>query len=179
MCTCLSCLCIRLSSFCVCVYLLYTEARLVCVLYPKSHCLKNCAGYKVAVLRATCKYSSSRDIWLVFFPPTIYAAHTRPNCVTSPCSNSTYFTSHVFTLDPCSCDTEPENMHTRKSTECNNALCVHSMYFTSVPATLCTQVPAWLSYEEMKILEGSGSRFSPAHTSEAACVTINLANQKM
>ena len=127
MCTCLSCLCIRLSSFCVCVYLLYTEARLVCVLYPKSHCLKNCAGYKVAVLRATCKYSSSRDIWLVFFPPTIYAAHTRPNCVTSPCSNSTYFTSHVFTLDPCSCVTQ------------NQRICTHANPLNATMHFACTQ----------------------------------------
>ena len=49
----------------------YTEESLVCVIYPKSYCLKNCAGRKS---RTTCKYSGSRDIWLAPLP--LYMPHT-------------------------------------------------------------------------------------------------------
>ena len=50
---------------------MYTEESLVCVIYPKSYCLKNCAGHKS---RTTCKYSGSRDIWLAPLP--LYMPHT-------------------------------------------------------------------------------------------------------
>ena len=119
---------------------------------------------------ATCKYSASRDIWLVFSPPTIYAAHSRAKYVTSPFSNGTYC------VDPCSCHTELDYMHARKSTECKNALCVQSMYFTLVSATLCAKYLAW-GIRKWKSLKAWG--FSLAHASQPACVMIHLTNQNV
>ena len=68
------------ASFCVFIYLLVLYTGYTYRVYRGGSCLCNLPEVtlrrRVQSRSATCKYSGSRDIWLVFFLPTIYILHT-------------------------------------------------------------------------------------------------------
>ena len=120
------------SSTCWCciqgIHTGYTEADLVCVIFPKSHCA---VGYKVVVLRVNTRAAEIYGL-SSFFPLYIYCTHTHSQvCHFS----STYFSS---TVDPCPCHTEPDNMHTARKSKMHPVFNQLSSYFSFVSVTLCT-----------------------------------------